>query len=78
MVFRGQSEADLPRLGLLTRPPTPDAPSPACPRVPLPRYFLSLMLQFQIHEALCKASGHVGPLHRCDIYNSKKAGKLLA
>uniref|UniRef100_A0A4X1T526 Angiotensin-converting enzyme n=1 Tax=Sus scrofa TaxID=9823 RepID=A0A4X1T526_PIG len=46
--------------------------------MPYIRYFLSLMLQFQIHEALCKASGHVGPLHRCDIYNSKKAGKLLA
>ncbi|XP_073653173.1 angiotensin-converting enzyme-like protein Ace3 isoform X1 [Tursiops truncatus] len=27
------------------------------------RYFLSLVLQFQFHEALCKASGHVGPLH---------------
>ncbi|KAM5213261.1 angiotensin-converting enzyme-like protein Ace3 isoform 3-T3 [Hipposideros larvatus] len=41
------------------------------------RYFLSLVLQFQFQEALCKASGHVGPLHRCDIYNSKTAGKLL-
>ncbi|KAI4566791.1 hypothetical protein R6Z07F_011022 [Ovis aries] len=41
------------------------------------RYFLSLVLQFQFHEALCKASGHMGPLHHCDIYNSKEAGKLL-
>ncbi|XP_012588563.1 PREDICTED: angiotensin-converting enzyme-like isoform X2 [Condylura cristata] len=45
--------------------------------VPYLRYFLGLVLQFQIHEALCQAAGHVGPLHRCDIYNSKIAGKLL-
>ncbi|XP_008061508.2 angiotensin-converting enzyme, partial [Carlito syrichta] len=45
--------------------------------VPYIRYFLSLVLQFQVHEALCKASGHGGPLHQCDIYNSKVAGKLL-
>ncbi|XP_005402269.1 PREDICTED: angiotensin-converting enzyme-like isoform X2 [Chinchilla lanigera] len=45
--------------------------------VPYMRYFLSLVLQFQFHEALCNASGHVGPLHQCDIYNSKKAGKIL-
>uniref|UniRef100_A0A8D2K6D3 Angiotensin-converting enzyme n=1 Tax=Theropithecus gelada TaxID=9565 RepID=A0A8D2K6D3_THEGE len=40
-------------------------------------YFLSLVLQFQFHETLCKASGHMGPLHQCDIYNSKIAGELL-
>ncbi|XP_025746074.1 LOW QUALITY PROTEIN: angiotensin-converting enzyme-like protein Ace3 [Callorhinus ursinus] len=45
--------------------------------MPYIRYFISLVLQFQFHEALCKASGHVGPPHRCDIYNSKMAGKLL-
>nr|KAF6454436.1 hypothetical protein HJG63_000150 [Rousettus aegyptiacus] len=45
--------------------------------VPYLRYFLSLVIQFQFHEALCKASGHTGPLHRCDIYNSKMAGKVL-
>ncbi|XP_003786678.1 angiotensin-converting enzyme-like protein Ace3 [Otolemur garnettii] len=45
--------------------------------VPYIRYFLGLVLQFQFHEALCKAAGHTGPLHQCDIYNSKKAGKLL-
>ncbi|XP_037350441.1 angiotensin-converting enzyme-like protein Ace3 [Talpa occidentalis] len=45
--------------------------------VPYLRYFLGLVLQFQIHEALCMASGHMGPLHRCDIYNSKIAGKLM-
>ncbi|XP_030892312.1 angiotensin-converting enzyme-like protein Ace3 [Leptonychotes weddellii] len=45
--------------------------------MPYIRYFISLVLQFQFHEALCKASGHMGPLHQCDIYNSKTAGKLL-
>uniref|UniRef100_A0A7N5K688 Angiotensin-converting enzyme n=1 Tax=Ailuropoda melanoleuca TaxID=9646 RepID=A0A7N5K688_AILME len=33
--------------------------------VPYIRYFISLVLQFQLHEALCKALGHMGPLHRC-------------
>uniref|UniRef100_A0A7N5KD44 Angiotensin-converting enzyme n=1 Tax=Ailuropoda melanoleuca TaxID=9646 RepID=A0A7N5KD44_AILME len=32
--------------------------------VPYIRYFISLVLQFQLHEALCKALGHMGPLHR--------------
>ncbi|XP_006533119.1 angiotensin-converting enzyme-like protein Ace3 isoform X3 [Mus musculus] len=45
--------------------------------VPYIRYFLGLILQFQLHEALCEASGHVGPLHQCDNYNSKVAGKIL-
>nr|XP_034299426.1 uncharacterized protein LOC117680950 isoform X1 [Crassostrea gigas] len=40
-------------------------------------YFMSHVMQFQFHKALCNASGHTGPLHTCDIYNSKKAGKLL-
>merc|ERR1712212_1027863 len=26
---------------------------------------------------MCDASGHTGPLLRCDVYNSKEAGKLL-
>lgn len=60
-----------------SRLPTPGLYSPVCPHAPLPRYFISLVLQFQFHEALCKASGHVGPLHRCNIYNSKMAGKIL-
>lgn len=41
------------------------------------RYFISIILQFQIHDALCKASGHVGPLHTCDIYRSREAGRIL-
>ncbi|EGV96772.1 Angiotensin-converting enzyme [Cricetulus griseus] len=42
------------------------------------RYFISFIIQFQFHEALCRAAGHTGPLHKCDIYQSKEAGKLLA
>ncbi|KAK2110901.1 hypothetical protein P7K49_010647 [Saguinus oedipus] len=32
----------------------------------------------QFHEALCKVAGHTGPLHKCDIYQSKEAGQRLA
>ncbi|XP_034316838.2 angiotensin-converting enzyme [Magallana gigas] len=45
--------------------------------IPLIRHFISVILQFQWHEALCKTSGHQGDLHRCNIYGSKAAGKAL-
>uniref|UniRef100_H0VWU3 Angiotensin-converting enzyme n=1 Tax=Cavia porcellus TaxID=10141 RepID=H0VWU3_CAVPO len=45
--------------------------------VPYTRYFIRTVLQFQLHEALCNASGYVGPLHQCDIYGSKTAGRIL-
>ena len=41
------------------------------------RYFVSFVVQFQFHKALCKAANHTGPLHECDIYNSVEAGKKL-
>nr|XP_008010356.2 angiotensin-converting enzyme isoform X1 [Chlorocebus sabaeus] len=46
--------------------------------VPYIRYFISFIIQFQFHEALCQAAGHMGPLHKCDIYQSKEAGQRLA
>lgn len=52
--------------------PTHATPSHHC------RYFVSFVIQFQFHEALCQAAGHKGPLHKCDIYQSKEAGKRLA
>ncbi|KAJ8365026.1 hypothetical protein SKAU_G00138570 [Synaphobranchus kaupii] len=45
--------------------------------VPYVRYFVSFIVQFQFHQVLCNAANHVGPLHTCDIYKSKAAGKLL-
>ncbi|KAA0725569.1 Angiotensin-converting enzyme [Triplophysa tibetana] len=45
--------------------------------VPYIRYFVSFILQFQFHEKLCRESGHTGPLHKCDIYRSTKAGAVL-
>ncbi|XP_069469916.1 angiotensin-converting enzyme-like [Ambystoma mexicanum] len=45
--------------------------------VPYFRYFVSFVIQFQFHEALCKAAGYNGPLHKCDIYKSTEAGKRL-
>ncbi len=44
---------------------------------PYTRYFLAHILQFQFHRALCQAAGSEGPLHRCSIYKSKKAGARL-
>ncbi|NXP26793.1 ACE enzyme, partial [Scytalopus superciliaris] len=45
--------------------------------VPYIRYFVSFVIQFQFHQALCDAAGHKGPLHTCDIYQSKEAGRIL-
>ena len=42
------------------------------------RYFMRTVIQFQFAEALCNAAGHIGPLHQCDIYQSKEAGTALA
>ncbi|XP_061182126.1 angiotensin-converting enzyme-like [Saccostrea echinata] len=44
---------------------------------PYIRYFVSFVVQFQWHEALCKEAGNTRPLHRCDIYNNTKAGDKL-
>jgi peptidyl-dipeptidase A len=46
--------------------------------VPYARYFLSYVLQFQLHRGLCQAAGQTGPLHRCSIYGSKAAGDRLS
>jgi len=45
--------------------------------VPYARYFLADLLQFQFHRALCREAGYTGPLHKCSIYGSEKAGKKL-
>ena len=46
--------------------------------VPYARYFLSFVLQFQFHRALCREAGYKGPLNRCSIYGNKAAGAKLA
>jgi peptidyl-dipeptidase A len=45
--------------------------------VPYVRYFLSFVLQFQLHKAMCDAAGHTGPLHTCSIHGSTAAGEKL-
>lgn len=45
--------------------------------VPYARYFLARILQFQLHRALCAATGSKGPLNRCSIYDNKEAGARL-
>ena len=42
---------------------------------PYTRYFLSFILQFQFHKALCEAAGYQGPLHECSIYGNEEAGR---
>ncbi|WP_291987577.1 M2 family metallopeptidase [Luteitalea sp.] len=44
---------------------------------PYTRYFLAHILQFQMHRAMCKAAGHIGPLHTCSIYGNKEVGARL-
>ncbi|KAG8447001.1 hypothetical protein GDO86_014445 [Hymenochirus boettgeri] len=44
---------------------------------PYIRYFVSFVLQFQFHKALCAAAKHTGSLHTCDIYRSQEAGNIL-
>jgi peptidyl-dipeptidase A len=41
------------------------------------RYFLAGILQFQFHRALCREAGFDGPLSRCSIFASEKAGARL-
>lgn len=42
---------------------------------PYMRYFLSYLLQFQFHKALCEAAGFKGPLYECSIAGSRVAGE---
>jgi peptidyl-dipeptidase A len=42
---------------------------------PYARYFLSYVLQFQFHRALCEAAGFKGPLYECSVAGSSEAGK---
>ena len=44
---------------------------------PYTRYFLADILQYQLHEGLCKAAGNKSPLHRCSVYGNKEAGQRL-
>ncbi|XP_017880117.1 angiotensin-converting enzyme isoform X3 [Ceratina calcarata] len=48
------------------------------------RYYVSFIVQFQFHKALCIEAKQYDPknpnsksLHQCDIYNNKQAGNLL-
>ena len=41
------------------------------------KYFVATVLQFQVFSELCQASHHVGPLHTCDFYRSREAGRIL-
>ena len=44
---------------------------------PYTRYFLSFVMQFQFHRALCDKAGFDGPLHECSIFGSEEAGRAF-
>lgn len=44
---------------------------------PYIRYFVSFLIQFQFHRSLCDEAGFDGPLHKCHIYQSTRAGEKL-
>jgi peptidyl-dipeptidase A len=44
---------------------------------PYLRYFLSYVMQFQLHDAACRMMGSEVPLHRCSIYGSEEVGTRL-
>ncbi|XP_046422645.1 angiotensin-converting enzyme-like isoform X2 [Neodiprion virginianus] len=46
--------------------------------IPYVKYFVGIVLQFQLFESLCDVAGHVGALHTCDFYRSREAGRLLS
>jgi peptidyl-dipeptidase A len=46
--------------------------------VPYTRYFLSFIIQFQFHKALCEAAGFKGPLSECSVYGNEAAGRKFA
>lgn len=41
------------------------------------KYFIGTILQFQIYAEMCETVNHVGPLHTCDFYRSREAGRIL-
>ncbi|XP_066138064.1 angiotensin-converting enzyme-like isoform X2 [Euwallacea fornicatus] len=51
--------------------------------VPYLRYFISFVIQYQFHRALCEKAGQYDPnnaekpLHECDIYENTVAGNVL-
>lgn len=49
-----------------------------CNNYDMIRYFMRTFFQYQFNEVLCLAAGHVGPLYKCDFYNSTAAGDALA
>ncbi|XP_076285295.1 angiotensin-converting enzyme-like isoform X2 [Lasioglossum baleicum] len=42
------------------------------------KYFVGIVLQFQLYESLCEIAGHTGDLYTCDFYRSREAGRLLS
>ncbi|CAG9763914.1 unnamed protein product [Ceutorhynchus assimilis] len=46
--------------------------------IPYVQYYVALLVEFQIFKSACRATDHRGPLHLCDIYRSREAGRILS
>ncbi|KAH1006941.1 hypothetical protein HUJ04_004233 [Dendroctonus ponderosae] len=46
--------------------------------VPYIKYYVALLLEFQIYKSMCDAANHKGSLHTCDVYRSREAGRVLS
>ncbi|KAL1513127.1 hypothetical protein ABEB36_002587 [Hypothenemus hampei] len=46
--------------------------------IPYVKYYVALILEFQIYKAMCEAAGDKGLLHTCDVYRSREAGRVLS
>ncbi|MEJ0036195.1 MAG: M2 family metallopeptidase [Gammaproteobacteria bacterium] len=73
--LRKQYQGVVPPVARTERDFDPGAKYHIPDNTPYTRYFLSYILQFQFHKALCDAAGFKGPLHECSVFGSKEAGK---
>uniref|UniRef100_A0A5S6QW86 Angiotensin-converting enzyme n=1 Tax=Trichuris muris TaxID=70415 RepID=A0A5S6QW86_TRIMR len=72
--YQGIAPPELPSSGSFDA----GAEYPIVHNVPQIQHFFGQIMQFQFYQALCNHAGYDGPLHRCDITNSTKAGQILA
>ncbi|MCP3661005.1 MAG: hypothetical protein GY696_00680, partial [Gammaproteobacteria bacterium] len=75
--FRYKYQGLVPPMMRTSRDFDPGAKFHVDDNVPYIRYFVSFVVQFQFHKALCQAAGYTGDLSKCDIYKNKAAGTRL-
>jgi peptidyl-dipeptidase A len=73
--LRGQYQGIAPAAARTEQDFDPGAKYHIPANTPYTRYFLSFILQFQFHKALCDAAGHSGSLDECSVFGNEAAGK---